>query len=101
VELTWAGPLWQDSVNQGTHLKKVAWRSLIRAHWEAKVAGFDALAEAIFWHYLSDEAIHREQLEMVLEDNRELNFEFNERLLRFAHLSPEASEQAQAFLEAW
>ena len=99
--LTWGGPLWQECVDQGSHLKKVAWRSLVRTHWEAKVAGSEALAEAIFWHFLSDEAIHREQLEMAIGDNRELNFEFNERMMRFAYFSPAAQEQAMAFLEAW
>jgi hypothetical protein len=99
--LTWAGPLWQETIDQGSLIKKAGWRSLIRAHWEARVQGYEALAEAIFWHYLSDEQIHREQLEMVLGNNRELNFEFNERLMRFAHLSPEAEERAREFLEAW
>lgn len=99
--LTQVGPLWQEGVGQDSLLRKVAWKSLIRAHYEARVAGREALAEAIFWHYLSDEAIHREQLEMVLADNRELNFEFNERMLRFAHLSGAAEARAREFLEAW
>ena len=99
--LTWAGPLWQESIDQGSLMKKVGWRALLRAHWEARVAGYEALAEAIFWHYLSDEQIHREQLEMVLGDNRELNFEFNERMMKFGHLSPAAEEKAREFLEAW
>jgi hypothetical protein len=103
VELlrTWAGPLWQESIEQGSLIKKVAWRSLVRAHWEARAAGREALAEAIYWHFLSDEQIHREQLEVVLGDNRELNFEFNERMMRFGHLSEAAREKALAFLEAW
>jgi hypothetical protein len=99
--LTWVGPLWQESLDQGSLMKKVGWRSVLRVHYEARVAGFEALAEAVFWHYLSDEQIHREQLEMVLDDNRELNFEFNERMLRFGHLSEEAQAKAQEFLAAW
>ena len=103
VELTlaWADPLWQECIDQPGQLRKVAWRSLIRAHWEARTAGHEALAEAIFWHHLSDEAIHREQLELVLDDSRELNFEFNERMLRFASFSEGARDRARAFLEAW
>ena len=103
VELltTLVAPLWQEGVAPGSSMKKVGWRCVVRAYWETKVAGYEALAEAIFWHYLSDEAIHREQLELVLDDNRELNFEFNERLMRFAYLSVGAQEQARAFLEAW
>jgi len=99
--LTWAGPLWQEGIDGEGSLRRAAWRSLLRVHWEARVAGRDTLAEAVFWHYLSDEAIHREQLEMVLDDNRELNFEFNERLLRFGHISPAAEAAAREFLEAW
>lgn len=59
------------------------------------------MAEAIFWRFLADEAIHREQLELLLEEDRELHYEFNDRLMRFAHLSPPAWQQAQAFLEQW
>lgn len=96
----WAGPLWQDSIDAGSHRKKMAWRVLIRVHWEAKALGFGALAEDIFWRFLSDETIHKEQLELVLDENRELHFEFNDRLLRFAYLPMEAEELARAFLES-
>ena len=94
-----AGPLWQDSLEGDLHMKKVAWRVLIRVHWEAKAQGFEILAEAVFWRFLSDETIHKERIEGVLDENRELHYEFNDRLLRFAHLSPEAEELARAFAE--
>jgi hypothetical protein len=101
VELVqaWAGPLWQDSIDGGTHMKKIAWRTLIRVYWEAKVLGLDALTESLYWRYLSDETIHREQVEMVLDENRELHYEFNDRLMRFAHLSQEAEMMAREFSE--
>jgi hypothetical protein len=99
--LAWVGPLWQEALEPASSLRKVGWRSVIRTHWEARSLDYTALAEAIFWHFLSDEEIHREQLEMVLEDNQELNFEFNERLLRFAHMSLGARAKAKAFLEEW
>ena len=38
-------------------------------------------------------------MELLLEENRELHYEFNDRLMRFAHLSPAAEAEAQAFLE--
>ena len=102
VELVqaWAGPLWQDSIDGGTHLKKIAWRVLIRLHWEAKALHLDALRECIYWRYLSDETIHKEQVELALDENRELHFEYNDRLMRFAHLSPAAEALARAFAEA-
>jgi hypothetical protein len=101
VELVqaWAGPLWQEGLDGGPHLKKVAWRTLVRTYWEARAAGLETLAEAVYWRFLSDETIHREQVEMALDENRELHFEFNDRLMRFAHLSPEAEALALAFSE--
>ena len=68
---------------------------------EARALGLAQLADALYWRYLSDEAIHKEQLEMVLDENRELHFEFNDRLMRFAHISPAAEAEARAFLQAW
>jgi hypothetical protein len=102
VELvqTWAGPLWQDSITAGTHLKTVAWRVLIRVHWEARALGLDQLRECIYWRFLSDETIHKEQVELVLDENRELHYEFNDRLMRFAHLSPAAESLARTFAAA-
>lgn len=103
VELVqaWAGPVWQEAIAPDSAMKKVGWRTLLRTHWEARAAGLKEVAEAIFWRFLADEAIHREQLELLLEEDRELHYEFNDRLMRFAHLSPPAWQQAQAFLEQW
>lgn len=98
----WAGPLWQECLEQEGLRRKVGWRTLLRVYWESKAQGLEVLAEAIFWRYLSDEAIHREQLELVLDENRELHFEFNDRMMRFAHFGPEAERMARGFLEeAW
>jgi hypothetical protein len=101
ILLTWAGPLWQEGIEPGSPVKKAAWRSLIRAHWEARAAGLGDLADALLWRYLSDPTIHREQVELLLDENRELHFEFNDRLMRFAHFSPGAEELARAFTEEW
>jgi len=103
VELVqvWAGPLWQDAISQGSTMQKVGWRTLIRLYWEAKSLGLEQLSEAVYWRYLADETIHREQAEMVLDENRELHFEFNDRLMRFAHLSPPAEALARAFAEEY
>ncbi|HJV49297.1 MAG TPA: hypothetical protein VJ549_08495 [Geothrix sp.] len=103
VELiqAWAGPIWQDAITHDTGLKKVGWRTLLRTHWEARTQGLKEVADAIYWRFLTDEAIHREQLELLIEENRELHYEFNDRLMRFAYLSPAAEAEAQAFLEQW
>lgn len=97
----WAGPLWMEAIDRSSLMKKVGWRTLIRAYWEAKAQGWEELASALYWRFLSDEAIHREQVELVLDENRELHFEFNDRLMRFAHLSPGAEAKAREFLESW
>jgi len=103
VELVqaWAGPLWQEAIDQGSMMKKVGWRTLIRVYWETKALNLEELASALYWRYLSDETIHREQIELVLDENRELHYEFNDRLMRFAHLSPEAESKARDFVENW
>lgn len=103
VELVqaWAGPLWQEAIEQGSLMRKVGWRTLLRVYWEARALGLAQLADALYWRYLSDAAIHKEQLEMVLDENRELHFEFNDRLMRFAYISPAAEAEARAFLQAW
>ena len=99
--LTHIGPLWQECLDQERAVRKVAWRSLIRAHWEARAADLEALADALLWRYLSDATIHREHLELLLDENQELHHEFNDRLMRFAHFSPEAEQLARAFTEEW
>ena len=103
VELVqaWSGPVWQEAIAPDSAMKKVGWRTILRTHWEAKAGGLKEISDAIYWRFLTDEAIHREQLELLLEENRELHYEFNDRLMRFAHLSPMAAGEAQAFLEQW
>jgi len=96
-----AGPLWHDGIQGGALMKKVGWRTILRLYWEARIQGLEPVTEAIFWRFLSDEAIHKEELELALDDNRELHYEFNDRLMRFASFSPEAVEAATAFLESW
>lgn len=94
-----AGPLWQRSIAAGSQMRKVGWRTLLRVHWEARIAGRGELAELLHWSYLYDDTIHREQLEWVLDENRELHYEFNDRLMRFAHFSAPAEAAARAFIE--
>ncbi|MBP1626659.1 MAG: hypothetical protein H6Q00_1134 [Holophagaceae bacterium] len=101
VELVqlWAGPLWQEAILSEGGMKMAGWRTLVKVYWEAKARGLGALAETLYWRYLSDEIVHREHVELILDEDRELHIEFNDRLLRFAHLSPEASAMALAFTE--
>lgn len=97
----WAGPLWQEGMAPASPLGKAAWRTVLRVYWEAKAAGLREVADAVYWRFLRDDAIHREHLEVLLEENQELHYEFNDRLLRFAYLSPKAVALAEAFEVAW
>lgn len=101
VELVqlWAGPLWQDAILGEGGMRMVGWRTLIKVYWEAKARGLQALTECLYWRFLADETVHREHVELVLDEDRELHVEFNDRLMRFAHLSPEAAALANAFTE--
>lgn len=103
VELVqaWAGPLWQESIEPGSTTAKVGWRTLIRTYWEARALGLEELAKAIYWRFLTDDAIHRDQLVQVLDENRELHYEFNDRLMRFAHMSGRAEAMARDFETSW
>lgn len=92
-----AGPLWQESIAAGSLMRKVGWRTLLRVYWEARVQNRDRLAELVHWSWLFDDTIHREQLQWVLDENRELHYEFNDRLMRFAHFSPGAEALAREF----
>lgn len=95
----WAGPLWLTCMEVNPFLRKAAWRTLIRVYWESRAQGWDQLANWLGFEFLQEEAPHREQLERILADNRDLHFEFNDRLMRFAHLSGKAETLARAFLE--
>lgn len=96
----WAGPLWRHCMGEGSpFLRKAAWRALIRVHWEARAQGAAALADWLSREFLQYGAPHREQLGRILADNRDLHYEFNDRLMRFAHLSKEAEGLARGFLE--
>jgi hypothetical protein len=72
---------------------------LVRLHWEARAANLLRLADHLLRECLRENAPHREQISRALSDNRELHFEFNDRLMRFAHLSSAAETLARGFLE--
>jgi hypothetical protein len=97
----WAAPLWQDAIAETGTMMKAGWRIIIKVYWESKAGGMEQIAETLYWRFLSDETIHREHIELVLDENRELHFEFNDRLMRFAHLSPEAETMAREFAETY
>jgi hypothetical protein len=95
----WAGPLWRECMEANPFLRKASWRALVRVHWESRARGLAQFADWLSSRFLKDEIPHREQLARILADNRELHFEFNDRLMRFAQLSKDAESLARAFLE--
>lgn len=92
-----AGQLFRQAINAGGAANRIGWRSLIRLYWEARADALGEVATRVGEQYLADEQAHREQIERALGENRELHFEFNDRLMRFAHLSPPAESLARRF----
>lgn len=86
-------------LGQNLQKARVGWRSLIHLYWEARALALERLAELVLNAYLEDETVHREQVQRALGENRELHFEFNDRLMRFAYLSPKAEALARAFAQ--
>ena len=93
-----AAPAWFEAINLGEHLKTVAWRALIRVYWEALVVDNRYLAELLREHYLFDDETHKRYIEKMLNNNRPLHWEFNDRLLRMAYLSPKAESLAWEYI---
>ena len=87
-------PIWFEAISAGGHLEAVAWRSLVRVHWESVVVDNRYLMELLEETYLHDQKQHKKYVEKMLSNNRPLHWEFNDRLLRMAYLSPEAERMA-------
>lgn len=94
-----AGSFLLQSIGEGALKAKVGWRSIIHLYWEARAGSLHHLADLVRHAYLSDETMHRKQVQRALGENRELHFEFNDRLMRFAYLSPEAETRARLFAQ--
>lgn len=93
------GSFLLQSLGESTLKAKVGWRTLIHLYWEARAESLNQLADLVLHAFLPDEALHREQVQRALGENRELHFEFNDRLMRFAYLSPKAENLARAFAQ--
>lgn len=93
-----AHPYFESALAPGEPSAKVAGRTLTRLLWEARAGGLNLLADAVESGFLSDHGRHQEEIRRVLGENRELHYEFNDRLMRFAYLSPGAEGLARAFL---
>lgn len=94
-----AGSFLLQSLGESALKAKVGWRTIIRLYWEARAAGLMGLAELVRHAYLADDEVHLQQVQRALGENRELHYEFNDRLMRFAYLSPQAETQARLFAQ--
>lgn len=92
----YAGPAWQRVIKNDGPATSSAWRSMIRVYWESHASEHVLLAETLRAEFIDDEMHHR-QLKKIIEDNRPLHWEYNDRLLRFAYLSPKAEQLAANF----
>jgi hypothetical protein len=93
-----AGPIWFEAIHRGGGLEIAARRCIVRLYWEAQAAEIDHLCELLMENFLNDEDLHRETLEKILANNRPLHWEFNDRLLKLAHISPAAEAKAWEFV---
>jgi hypothetical protein len=92
----YAGPAWLETAHEEGPEANSAWRSMIRVYWESRAKDYVLLAETLRSEFL-DETKHRRLLKKIIEDNRPLHWEYNDRLLRFAYLTPEAEKLAASF----
>ena len=79
-------------------LQRIAWRSLIYMYWECRAAELNEVANSIETRYLGDHREHKAQIARALGENRALHFEFNDRLVRFAHFSHRAEALARGVM---
>ncbi len=92
----YAGPAWLETAHEDGPEANSAWRSIIRVYWETRARDYVLLAETLQSEFL-DEAKHRHLLKKIIEDNRPLHWEYNDRLMRFAYLTPEAEKLAASY----
>lgn len=93
-----AGPIWFEAIQRGGGVEIAARRCLVRLYWEARALEIDHLCDLLKENFLLDDDQHREVLEKILANNRPLHWEFNDRLLKLAHISPDAEARAWEFI---
>ncbi len=82
-------------------VETIIFRSIIKTYWEAKAKQCDSLCfylEELF--IKGKEFEHLQTLEYLLRYDRDLHWEFNDRLLSFVRFSPTAYQLAQDFYKA-
>ena len=92
----YAGPAWMKAIGDASNEASSAWRAMIRVFWEATAREYVLISETLRSEFL-DDTQHRRHLQKIIEDNRPLHWEYNDRLLRFNYLTPEAEKQAANF----
>jgi len=93
-----AGTIWKKEYKREDQLSKVAWRAIVKTHWEAQSKGFKNLANQIYENYLKEDRVkHNESLNYLFTYVRALHWEINDRLLSFNHLSTDAERLAKEY----
>lgn len=88
----------QDLLKESSY-SDIYFTAMTKTYWESKGKGFDRLSKTIFSDLIANEAKHMKALKKLLEFKRSLHWEFNDRLLSFAHLSDNAHALAEKFYE--
>ena len=93
-----AGTIWKKEYKRDDQISKVAWRAIVKTHWEAQSKGFKNLAKEIYETYLKEDRVkHNESLNYLFGHVRALHWEINDRLLSFNHLSDDAERLAKEY----
>jgi len=88
----------QDLLKESSY-SDIYYRAMTKTYWESKGKGFDRLSKTIFSDLIANEAKHMKALKGLLAFKRSLHWEFNDRLLSFAHLSDNAQAIAEKFYQ--
>lgn len=89
----------QESLKESS-LSDIYYVAMVKTYWESKGKGFEQLSKTINSSLISNEKKHLKALKRVLDFNRTLHWEFNDRLLSFTCLSDNARELATNYSNA-
>ena len=90
-------PLWLEGSSLEGKPKQVSWRVIVKTYWEAKLAGYDMVAQYILKNFLMDRKQHWLVFCELSSFNSPLSWELKDRLLSFTYLDPKIIEEASSF----
>jgi hypothetical protein len=80
-------------------LSDIYFIAMVKTYWESKGKGFEMLSKTINSSLIANDEKHLKALKSILQFNRTLHWEFNDRLLSFACLSENARNLATEYVD--